>query len=150
MIELIRMKLSKRNTWPYQAKATAIVKADNPLFEHTNVSLEKSGMVDTRKIGGASTAMPSVKKLLSLQLISKQKNSYLQAEVLIHNPTPLPLYLDSARYFVIHKGKIVASGGKDYEIVFPAKGNKQLPLQLAINNSHYNQITAQGKGKDNV
>jgi LEA14-like dessication related protein len=150
MIALLRLKLSKQNKWPYDAKATATIKTSHPLFENTKLSLEKSGIIDARKIGKNSLAKPSIKQLKSLQLILKPKYSYLEAELLINNPTTLPLYLDSARFIVRHKGKIMAYGGKDYEKVFQAKGNTQLPLQLNINNNHYKQIMAQAHENDKL
>ena len=50
-------------------------------------------------------------------LVKKEKNTYLEAEILVYNPTGLPLYIDSARYFVRSKGTVVASGSGDYDLL---------------------------------
>ncbi|KAA9340727.1 NDR1/HIN1-like protein [Adhaeribacter soli] len=150
MITLLFLKLGKQNIWPYEATASATVKANHPLFTNTEVSLEKNGLIDTRKIKSKTGAMPHVIQVQSLQLVSKPRNTYLQAELLVQNPTPLPLYLDSARYFVRHLGKTVAQGGLDYNQEFPAESNKPLKVKLAVNNAQYNRIMAQARGKTEI
>jgi LEA14-like dessication related protein len=150
MITLLFLKLGKQKIWPYKATASATVKAAHPLFPHTQVRVEKDGLVDTRKIGSKAAAMPHVIQVQGLQLISKPENTYLQAELLVQNPTPLPLYVDSARYFVRHLGKTVAQGGMDYNQEFPAKTNKSVKVQLAVNNNHYNRIMAWAQGKAEI
>ncbi|MFC5271990.1 LEA type 2 family protein [Adhaeribacter terreus] len=150
VIELIRQKLSKKHVWPYEANVSADIKANHKLFENTAVSVTKAGTLDTRKIGSGPMAMPTVKHLENLRLQTKEKNTYLQAELLLHNPTKLPLYLDSARYFLRHKGKVVAQGGKDFEKTLPAKGNQKLELPLTVNNAEYQQLMAQPSGEKEI
>ncbi|MDX5346689.1 MAG: LEA type 2 family protein, partial [Hymenobacteraceae bacterium] len=143
MVELLRAKLSDKNVWPYEAKASAVIKTDHRLFESTDVLVTKSGTLDTRKLAGSSVKMPSVKKVQSLKLVAKEKSTYLQADLLIHNATKLPLYIDSARYVVRYKGKVLARGAGDFEKVLPAKDNQSLQLQLTVNNKQYNQLMNQ-------
>jgi LEA14-like dessication related protein len=150
LIEGLALKLGKRNIWPYEVQATATLETDHHLFENTAITVTRSGTLNIRKIGGSSVAMPSVKKLKRLQLVKKDKNTYLEAEILVHNPTKLPLYIDSARYFVRSKGKVIASGSGDYEKVFPAKGNQLLKLKLTVNNQQYKKLMAQPKEKNEI
>ncbi|HSI91819.1 MAG TPA: LEA type 2 family protein [Adhaeribacter sp.] len=150
MIALLGIKLGKQKIWPYQAKASALLETPHPLFRNTAVSLERSGTLDTRKVGGGTQGRPEVKQIESLQLLAKEKSSWLEAGLLIHNPTPLPLYLDSARYVVRHKGKIVARGGGNFEKVFPARKDQRLQLQLTVDNQQYQQIMAQPRSKDGI
>jgi LEA14-like dessication related protein len=143
LIKGIKLKLGKKQEWTYHAKISARLKADNHLFENTAVAVSRSGTLDMQKIGGNSVAMPSVKQIKRLQLVKEEKTTYLEAEILVYNPTKLPLYIDSARYFLRSEGTVLASGSRDYEKVLPAKGNQLLKLKLAVNNQQYKKILAQ-------
>lgn len=150
LIKGLGVKLGKRNSWPYEANVSARVKTDSHLFENTKVSVSRSGILDLRKIGGKTVAMPSVKQVKRLQLVKRSKNTYLEAEILVYNPTGLPLYIDSARYSVRSKGTVLASGSGDYEKVLPAKGNQLLKLTLAVNNQQYKKLMALPQEKNEI
>jgi LEA14-like dessication related protein len=150
LIELLRKKQEKQTIWPYEVKASAILKTGHHLFENTAVTVTRSGLLDTRKAGSGTNSMPSVKQIKRLVLIPKAKNTILQADLLVYNPTKLPLYIDSATYYVRYKGKVLARGAKDFEKVLPAKANKRLQLELTVNNNQYRQLMAQPKNKNEI
>jgi LEA14-like dessication related protein len=127
---------------PYEAKATASLVTGHQLINNTPIIVTKTGNLDIRKLGSSSLSMPSVKKIRSLELIPKDKQFYLQAELLVNNPTRLPLYIDKARYFVRHKGKIIASGSNEFKKILPANGNRSLNLQLVVNKLQFQRLSA--------
>lgn len=150
MIDLIRLKLGKKNILPYEATASATLKTNRPLFGHTRVNVSTAGIINTRKVAAGPQAMPEVKQVQALQLISEPDYTYLYAELLTSNPTPLPLYLDSLQYFVRHQGKVIAFGKEKVNQTFPAKATQKLPLRLTVNNNHYSQMMQQAQGKKEI
>ena len=135
------------NVRPYVAEAGAVVKTSHDLFENTAVTVKKAGTFDIQKLTSGAQAMPSVKQVKSLLLIPKEKKTYLQAELLVFNPTTLPLYIDKARYFVKHNGQLIAQGDNDLEKILPANGTQKLQLELAVNNHQFGKLTTRSQGK---
>ncbi len=152
MVALIRKKLSGKKQWHYQAKASAIASSKQPLFEKFKVSISKDGTLDASALGsgGGELALPSVKQIKNLRLVRKEKNTFLEAGLLVYNPGPLPLYIDSARYTVRYQGKTIAQGSRNYEKTLPKEGTQELLLQLAMNNDRYRQMMAQVKGQEEI
>ncbi len=137
-IDLIKKKLQGSKTWAYQAKASAVLQSSHALINDTRISVVKSGELRTGNmaggLAGGKNSMPTLHKVAGLQLISDEENTFLVADVIIDNPGPLPLYIDSASYFVRNAGQVVASGKKDFEVTLPKEGKKKISIKLKADN----------------
>ncbi|MBK0404649.1 LEA type 2 family protein [Adhaeribacter sp. BT258] len=150
LIEGLALKLGKQKVFAYQAQATATLKTDHHLFENTALTVTRNGTLDTRKFDDEKAGLPTVKHIRRLELINKQNTAYLEAEIVIHNPTMLPLYLDSARYLIRSGGKVIATGGNEHNKVLPSQKDQRLKLNLAVNKQHYKQLLKQPKNQNNI
>lgn len=150
IIELLSVKLSRKKKWPYSALISGLIKSESGLMGHTTFSIAKPGILDTRKIGSNFNARPQVIQLQRVQLITLKNNSHLNADVLVHNSSRLPLYIENVRYSIRSGGKTIASGGKKYNKIFPVNKNTPLSLALEINNKHYHDLIKKAQGKSKL
>lgn len=150
MVALIRKKLSGKKRWFYKARASALARTDHPLFKKLKVSISKKGSLAASEFSNDKMAMPSIKQIKSLVLESHEKQTFLKAALIINNPTPIPIYIDSAHYSILYAGKKVAGGDWNYEKTLPKNGNKELALRLAINNQRYKQMMQQAKNRHEI
>lgn len=150
VIALINKKLSGDNKWSYSAHMEAQIQSNHPLFSEFRLIVEKDGELNMSKMGGNSDYLPSLRQVKRLEINSTEEQTHLQANVLVHNPSPIPFYIDSASYFVRHNGNLIASGKKDIEKVLPKSGDQSLNLQLLVDESAYQQFMKNVQGQEKI
>lgn len=150
VIALINKKLSGDNKWNYSAHLEAQIRSDHPIFSEFNLTVEKDGKLNMNKMGGNSNYLPSLRQVKRLEINSTEEQTQLQANVVVHNPSPIPFYIDSASYFIRHKGNLIASGKKDIEKILPKSGNQSLNLQLLVDESAYQKFMKNVQGQEKV
>lgn len=99
-------------------------------------------------MGSGASYMPSLSQVKRLEIDSDEEQTLLQAEVVVHNPAPIPFYIDSASYFIRHNGNIIASGKKDFETILRKSGNQTLSLRLLVDERAYTQFMKNMQGQD--
>ena len=147
VIALLKKKLSGDKNWHYDAQLEALIRSDHKLLDEFRLTVEKEGTVDISKMGGDTQYRPSVKQIKQLEITSTEKQTILQAAVVLHNPAPIPFYIDSATYYIRHKGKIIASGKKDFEKVLPKTGDQLFNIRLVVDESAYQEFMKDMQGK---
>ncbi|MFD2512400.1 LEA type 2 family protein [Pontibacter locisalis] len=139
-IALIEKKLSGDDLWKYDAKIQAQISSDHPIFDSFRLTVAKSGELDISKMGTGENYLPTVKQIKRLEIDSNEEQTRLNANIVVHNPAPIPFYIDSASYYIRHKGQVIASGKKDFEKILPKSGDQSLNLQLLVDESAYQQF----------
>ncbi|MBF9252713.1 hypothetical protein I2I11_05390 [Pontibacter sp. 172403-2] len=146
-VALIRKVLSGEDQWHYTAQVTAQIRSSRKLFDKFELVVEKEGMLNMSTMSSRTNYLPSVRQVKQLKIDSKEEQTLLQAEVVVHNPAPIPIYIDSASYFIRHQGKIIASGTKDFEKVLKKSGDQTLNLALLVDESAYKQFMKNRQGQ---
>lgn len=149
-IALIKKKLSGDDVWNYDARLEAQIESKHPLFGSFKLVVEKSGKLDISKMGTGENYLPTVKQIKRLEIDSDEEQTRLQAELVVHNPAPIPFYIDSATYYIRHDGKVIARGKRNFEKVLPKSGDQTLRLQLVVDESAYNNLMKQVQGQEKV
>ncbi|MHA6250261.1 LEA type 2 family protein [Pontibacter sp. CAU 1760] len=147
-IALISKLLAEDDDWEYTAKLEALVKSSHRLFDETRLAVEKTGTLEMGGMGSGGSYLPSISQVKRLEVNSTDTQTLLQAAVVVHNPSPFPFYIDSATYFIRHKGLVIASGKKDYEKVLNKAGNQLLNLRLLVDESAYDQFMKSVQGQE--
>src|SRR5690606_8645148 len=86
MIDGLKLKLGKQQVWNYEATAIANLKSTHPLFENTALNVSRTGKIDLKKIGNNPARMPSLQQINRLEVVKRADKTFLEAEVLLHNP----------------------------------------------------------------
>ncbi|GAB3200229.1 hypothetical protein GCM10027293_20840 [Pontibacter aydingkolensis] len=149
-VALIKKKLKGDKSWEYDAALEAQIKSEHPLFDSFSLSVEKSGELDVGGMGTGKDYMPSVSKVKRLKIDSNEEKTRIQADIVVHNPSPFPFYIDSASYFIRHQGKVIAQGKRDFEKILPKSGDQSLRLELLVDESAYQNLMKQVQGQEKV
>ncbi|ARS34812.1 LEA type 2 family protein [Pontibacter actiniarum] len=149
-VALIEKLLSSDDSWSYEARVEAHIESQHPIFDSFKLAIEKNGTFDTGKMGSGKSYLPSVKQVKRLEIDSGEEQTRLHADLVVHNPAPIPFYIDSASYYIRHQGKVIARGTQDFEQVLPKNGNQSLRLDLLVNESAYQQLMQGAQGKKSI
>ena len=149
-ISLIKKKLSGDTNWKYDATLEAQINSQNPIFDSFSLQIEKTGELDIGSMGGDKNYLPSIKQVKRLDVYSDEEKTRINANVVVHNPSPFPFYIDSASYFVRHKGKVIARGKRNIEKVLPKQGDQALTLELIVDERAYQNLMKQAQGQDKI
>ncbi|WP_161890657.1 LEA type 2 family protein [Pontibacter russatus] len=147
-VALIKKMLTGGGKWDYDARVTAQIESSHRLLDSFKLTVEKAGALDVGKMGSGTGYMPSLSQVKRLEIDSGEEQTLLQAEVVVHNPAPIPFYIDSASYFIRHNGNVIASGKKDFETVLKKSANQTLHLGLLVDESAYDQFMKNMQGQD--
>ncbi|MFD3002895.1 hypothetical protein ACFS7Z_21185 [Pontibacter toksunensis] len=148
-IALINKVLSGDDKWNYEAHVEAQIESSHRLFDSFKLTVEKAGMLAMGQMGGSRASyLPSISRIKRLEIDSDEEQTLLQAELLVHNPAPIPFYIDSASYFIRHNGKIIASGKKDLETILQKSADQPLSLRLLVDESAYEQFMKNVQGQE--
>jgi LEA14-like dessication related protein len=149
-IALVKKLISEENTWNYNAQLTAQVESDNQLFRSFKLMIEKDGVLDISSMGSGKDYLPKLAQVKHLDINSDEEQTTLQADLVIHNPAPIPFYIDSTSYFIRYKGKVIAKGTNNLEKILPKSGDQKLSLKLLIDESAYQEFMKRTQGKQKV
>ncbi|MBC5992062.1 NDR1/HIN1-like protein [Pontibacter cellulosilyticus] len=149
-IALLKKKLSGGKSWEYDAVVEAQIQSQHPLFDSFNLTVEKSGVLDAGGMGAGSKFLPSISKIKRLEVDSDEETTRIQADIIVHNPSPFPFYIDSAAYYIRHKGTVIARGKRNYEKILPKSGDQSFRLDLLVDESAYQNFMKQVQGQEKV
>ncbi|WP_439882481.1 LEA type 2 family protein [Pontibacter sp. MBLB2868] len=149
-ISLIKKKLSGDESWKYDARLEANIQSDHPLFDSFKLVVEKAGELDVSKMGTGKNYLPTIKRIKRLTIDSDEEQTRLQADLVVHNPAPIPFYIDSAAYYVRYQGKVIATGKQNIEKTLPKSGDQSLGLQLLVDESAYKNLMKKVQGQDKI
>ena len=149
-ISLIQKRLSGDQNWKYDATIEAQIQSQHPLFDSFSLKVEKTGELDIGGMGGGGNYLPKLKRVNRLDVDSNEEKTRIKANVVVHNPSPFPFYIDSASYFVRYKNKVIARGKRNFEKVLPKNGDQALTLELLIDESAYQNFMKQVQGQEKV
>ncbi|PRY11640.1 LEA14-like dessication related protein [Pontibacter ummariensis] len=149
-IALIKKVLSEDDKWNYSAQVGAQIQSSHRLLDEFRLTVEKEGTLNMDQMGSRADYLPSISQVRRIEVDSDEEQTFLQANVVVHNPAPIPLYIDSATYYVRHNGKVIASGKKDFEQVLPKSGKQPLNLRLLLDESAYQQLMQNVQGQEKV
>lgn len=148
-VALIEKVLSGDDKWNYDARVEAQIESSHQLFDKFKLTVEKEGTLSMGHMGGSrSSYLPSISRVKRLEIDSNEEQTLLQAELMVHNPAPVPYYIDSASYFIRHNGKVIASGKKDFETVLKKSADQLLNLRLLVDESAYEQFMKNVQGQE--
>ncbi|MFC6997951.1 NDR1/HIN1-like protein [Rufibacter roseus] len=146
-VALVQKVLSDDKKWNYHARLKAVVQSDHRLLDKFDMAVEKTGVFPVGGFGNQKNYMPVLRQVKKVEVVSGEEQTQLQADVVVHNPSPFPFYIDSVSYFIRHQGKLIASGKKDFEVVLPKNGNQRLNPRLVIDEKAYQQLMSRVQGQ---
>ena len=75
---------------------------------------------------------PRLERVENLNVRVSYDTAIVTGKMVIHNPAPVPFYIDSISYNVKHSGDLLAKGHEELKETFPANGNQPLDLKLNV------------------